>query len=136
MTSEAPTNPAARGNEPAHRLTYAELKQADARGMQQDDGGTQPDPTGYGIGVRPVSPEQAQALDIPAGRGVIIASVDGDGRAAAAGLREGDVIEEVDGSPVTSVERLRSLLHKGERPALVLVHRGDSTIFLTLERNT
>ena len=117
-------------------VTVAELKQADARGMQQDDGGTQPDPTGYGIGVRPVSPEQAQALDIPAGRGVIIASVDGDGRAAAAGLREGDVIEEVDGSPVTSVERLRSLLHKGERPALVLVHRGDSTIFLTLERNT
>jgi serine protease Do len=117
-------------------VTVAELKQADARGMQQDNGGTQPDPTGYGIGVRPVSPEQARALDIPAGRGVIIVSIDGDGRAAAAGLREGDVIEEVDGTPVTGVDSLRSLLGKGERPALLLVHRDERTVFLTLERNT
>ena len=65
-----------------------------------------------------------------------MASVSGDGKAAAAGLREGDVIEEVDGAPVTSVDTLRSLLTRGDRPALLLVHRRDATMFLTLDRTT
>ena len=116
-------------------VTIAELKQADARGERPEVGDAQPDPTGFGIGVTPIAPEQARALDIPAGRGVVIASVDDEGRAAAAGLREGDVIEEVDGTPVTGVDSLRTLLRKGERPALLLVPRGETTVFLSLDRN-
>ena len=55
-------------------------------------------------------------------------------RAANAGLREGDVIEEVDRKPVKSIEQLRSALEAGDRPALLLVHRGATTVFVTLER--
>lgn len=117
-------------------VTVAELKVADAAGTRESESPSQPDPTGFGMGVQPLTPEQARQLDIPAGRGVIVASVSADGRAAAAGLREGDVIEEVDGQPVTSVGSLRTLLGKGERPALLLVHRQQATVFLTLERTT
>lgn len=118
-------------------VTVAELKQAGAAGEREEETSpVQPDPTGFGMGVQPLTPEQARQLDIPAGRGVMIASVSADGRAAAAGLREGDVIEEVDGQPVTSVGTLRTLLGKGERPALLLVHRQQTTVFITLERTT
>ena len=88
------------------------------------------------MGVQPLTPEQARELDLPANRGVLVASVSPDGKAAAAGLREGDVIEEVDSAPVTSVDTLRAALKKGERPALLLVHRGEATVFLTIERTT
>ena len=117
-------------------VTVAELKQDGAAGEREPESPMQPDPTGFGMGVQPLTPEQARQLDIPAGRGVIVASVSADGRAAAAGLREGDVIEEVDGQPVSSVSTLRALLGKGERPALLLVHRQQATVFVTLERTT
>ena len=124
-----------RGGKPqAVTVTVGELKQAGAEAARPDEDDAAPDTTGFGMGVQPLTPEQARALDLPAGRGVLVASVTADGKAAAAGLREGDVIEEVDGAPVTSVDTLRSLLKKGDRPALLLVHRRDATLFLTLER--
>ena len=56
-------------------------------------------------------------------------------RAANAGLREGDVIEEVDRKAVKSVDELRSALDAGDGPALLLVHRGGTTVFVTLDRS-
>ncbi len=114
-------------------VTVAELKQSGERSAP-GRGDAQPDPTGFGMGVQPLTPEEARTLDIPAGRGVLVTAVNADGRAAAAGLREGDVIEEVDGTPVTGVEALRGLLQKGERPALLLVHRQQQTMYVTIER--
>jgi serine protease Do len=122
------------GKAQAFTVTVGELKQAGAEATPTASEGTAPDTTGFGMGVQPLTSEQARALDIPAGRGVLVASVAGDGKAAAAGLREGDVIEEVDGAPVSSVDALRSQLKNGEKPALLLVHRRDATLFLTLER--
>jgi serine protease Do len=63
-----------------------------------------------------------------------VAGVQPSGKAADAGLREGDVIAEVDGAPVTSVDELRAALKDGTRPALLLVHRGPVTVFVTVER--
>ena len=126
-----------RGGTPqAMTVTVGELKQAGNDAARPDANDTAPDTTGFGMGVQPLTPEQARELDLPASRGVLVASVSPEGKAAAAGLREGDVIEEVDGTPVTSVDTLRTALKKGERPALLLVHRGEATVFLTIERTT
>lgn len=116
-------------------VTVSELKSAGAarQGAGEGDEG---DPTGFGMGVQPLTPELARSLGVAPGRGVVVASLDPAGRAAAAGLREGDVIEEVDGTPVTSVDTLRTLLRKGERPALLLVHRDEATLFIAIERTT
>jgi hypothetical protein len=35
---------------------------------------------------------------------------------------------------VKSIDELRSALETGDRPALLLVHRGATTVFVTLER--
>jgi S1-C subfamily serine protease len=126
-----------RGGKPqAITVTVGELKQAGNDAARPGEDETAPDTTGFGMGVQPLTPEQARELEVPSGRGVLVASVNPDGKAAAAGLREGDVIEEVDGTPVTSVDTLRALLKKGDRPALLLVHRGEATTFLPLPRTT
>ena len=117
-------------------VTIGELKQAGNDAAQPGEDETTADTTGFGMGVQPLTPEQARQLELPSGRGVLVASVNPDGKAAAAGLREGDVIEEVDGAPVTSVDTLRALLKKGDRPALLLVHRGEATVFVSIERAT
>ncbi len=56
-----------------------------------------------------------------------------DGRAAAAGIQPGDIIEEVNRQPVKSVEDLRSALKKAtEGPTLLLINREGSDIFVTV----
>jgi serine protease Do len=72
--------------------------------------------------------------------GVIVASIDNTSAAAEAGIKEGDVITELDGQPVESPADLRRLLYAdlkvGDQIELT-VFRGDEekTISLTLTSN-
>ena len=53
-------------------------------------------------------------------------------RAADAGLRPGDVIEEVNRQPVQSVADLRAALESAaDRPLLLLVNREGNEVFVT-----
>ena len=88
----------------------------------------------FGLSVEPLTPERGRALGVRATQGVVVAAVEPGSRAAQAGLRPGDVIEQVDRKDVASVEALRSALQAGSQPALLLVHRGAATVFVTLER--
>ena len=71
---------------------------------------------------------------VPTSSGVLVSEVQPGGRAADAGLRPGDVIIEVDRHPVNSPDALRSALKERHKPALLLVQRGQATVFLTLDR--
>ncbi len=63
----------------------------------------------------------------------MISDVDPSGAAASAGLREGDVIQQVNGKSVKTPEEVRSALTAtGERPAVLLIARGNNTIFVPL----
>ena len=89
----------------------------------------------FGLNVEPLTPERARQLDVQAESGIVITGVAPDSPAARAGLRAHDVIETVDGKVVKTVEELRQALNASEdRPALVLVHRKDQTLFVTLAR--
>ena len=87
-----------------------------------------------GIAVEPLTPQLANRLEVPRDTdGVVVTDIDPDGRAAEAGLREGDVIRQVDGKAVRSASDLRAALSgKADRPALVLVQRGENTFFATV----
>jgi serine protease Do len=90
--------------------------------------------TAAGLMVEPLTPQRARQMGLDDESGLLVTRVNPDGPAAEAGVRSGDVIQQVDGRPVNSAEALRKSLARGERPALVLVRRGEQDLFLTLER--
>jgi S1-C subfamily serine protease len=68
-------------------------------------------------------------FQLPAGSGVLVISVAAGSPAAAAGLREGDVIVEFDGRPVPSIDALHKLL-TGER----IGHGSPMTVIRRTEK--
>jgi Do/DeqQ family serine protease len=88
----------------------------------------------FGLSVEPLTAQRARELGVEARTGVVIAAVAPGSRADQAGLHRGDVIELVDRQAVTSVEQVRDALAAGSGPALLLVHRGATTVFVTLDR--
>lgn len=63
---------------------------------------------GYlGVGIEEVTPDLARAFYVPAGKGALIGDVSPDGPGSKAGLRRGDVIEELDGEAVNGANDLR-----------------------------
>jgi serine protease Do len=76
-----------------------------------------PDEGGSWLGVetQEVTAEKAKELKLPAERGVVIGKVLGDSPAAKAGLKDGDVITEINGQRVEGTAQFRRMIH--ETPA-------------------
>ena len=97
---------------------------------------------GYlGIGLGPVSPSLARALDVPLGAaqvGTINEDAQGRKPAGEAGLREGDVIVSVDGHDLSDYRELISIISNKRPGAEVVVtynRNGDThTATITLGR--
>jgi Do/DeqQ family serine protease len=122
------------GKEETVDVRLAELK-AQPEAEDRDGGnGSDSEGTHFGMTVEPLTRETARQLDVQATSGVVVTRVQPGSIAADAGIRAGDVIEEVDRQPVQSADALRGALSKGSTPALLLVHRGEVTTFLTLQR--
>ena len=117
------------------RTLTAKLDELPSKMADAMPGSEGPDRTGIGLAVEPLTPEKARRLGVDADTGLLVTNVDPSGPAADAGLQRGDVIEEVEGKPVKSVAELRSELSRaGDRPALMLVRRGESSLYLTLDQ--
>jgi serine protease Do len=63
---------------------------------------------------------------------VVITDVDPASPAAAAGLKRGDVIQEVNRKPVTNTNELSSALRKSSGESLLLVNRGGNKSYVAL----
>jgi serine protease Do len=88
-----------------------------------------------GLSVQELTPELASHLGYEGARGALIAGAEAGSPAERAGLRRGDLIVEVNRTPVNSVGDLRRVLSEAEMDAavLLLVRRGDSTFFVAIE---
>jgi Do/DeqQ family serine protease len=122
------------------RKISAKLDELDAtrlaRGGRDDEGSPEAaDGTALGITVSPLTPEAASRFQLPRdAKGVLVQEVDPNGRAAEAGIRAGDIIEEVNRQPVKSVDDLRAAVKRSaDRPTLLLVNREGTTVFLTVK---
>jgi S1-C subfamily serine protease len=65
---------------------------------------------------------------LPVESGVLVISIENHSPAQQAGLREGDVIVEYDGRPITSIDDLHRLLtqhHPGVRSSLTIIRHAD-----------
>jgi serine protease Do len=103
---------------------------------QEEGGEAQPTESKLGIAVGNVTPEIADRLQIPAGKGVIVQDVKPGSFGDDVNLSRGDVILEVNKQPVNSVEefgKIQSQLKSGQ-DVVFLVRQGRGknagTIFL------
>jgi len=81
-----------------------------------------------GLSLRPLRPQerdQAGGAD-----GLVVENA--QGRAAEAGIRQGDVVLAVDGTPVQNVAQLREIIRKHDKQIALLIQRGDSRIFVPI----
>jgi serine protease Do len=82
-----------------------------------------------GVQVDELTPAIARQLDLrPDTQGVVVTAVGASSGAYAAGLRRGDVIQEVDRKPVETVSDFRTALRNAEGPSVVLLVNTRGTI--------
>jgi serine protease Do len=82
--------------------------------------------THLGMSLRPLTSDEQQQLGVQGGLYV----QDAQGRAADAGIQQGDVVLSVDGTPVKSVAQLKDLVHQHSDQVALLIQRGDARIFV------
>ena len=86
-----------------------------------------------GGSVENLNPESTKELGLPAGtQGVVVTDVRTSSPAAEAGLRRGDVIQEVNRTPVKDASDFERSLANSKEEALLLVNRNGSTLYLTV----
>ena len=100
-----------------------------------DQGG--PKESKLGLTVKSLTQDMADKLDVPAGKGVIVADVKAGSFADDVGLTRGDIILEINKAPVNSEDeynRVTSAMKSGQDVVFLVRQRGagrqDGTIFL------
>jgi serine protease Do len=81
-----------------------------------------------GMKLRPLTADERNQAGVSAG----LVVEESSGRAAEAGIQEGDVVLSVNGTPVNSVDQLRALVHSHGDQVALLIQRGDTRIFVPL----
>jgi serine protease Do len=79
-----------------------------------------------GIAVAPgrVARHLRRSVGLPEREGILVRAVEDDGPAAKAGIRDGDLIVEIAGTPVTEPDQLQELIASTPMPFEVKVVRG------------
>jgi serine protease Do len=115
----------------ALKLTVKVGEQAESREAASEGAKV---PATLGLTVEPVTPRLAREMRLRDERGVIVRDVEADSPAAETGLRAGDVIVEVNRQAVHSVADMHRQIDRQAKgtPVLMLVHRGDSSLFVAV----
>ncbi len=86
---------------------------------------------GYiGVSLQPIDDALARAFELNEAVGALVTSVDPEGAAAQAGIEEGDVILELNGTAVTAprdLSRSVAALEVGSEATLAVLRRGERT---------
>jgi S1-C subfamily serine protease len=88
-----------------------------------------------GVSVENLTPQTAREMKLaPETKGVVVAEVDPSSRAADAGIRTGDVIQQVNRQAVNSVQDFDHAMASGKKdqPTLLLVNREGNTLFVAV----
>jgi serine protease Do len=84
-----------------------------------------------GVTVDNLDAQSVRQLGLPAATtGVVVTDISPSSPLASAGLRRGDVIQEVNHQPVRNVTQFEEAIHKAGNNPLLLVNRQGSTLFL------
>jgi serine protease Do len=84
-----------------------------------------------GVTVENLNAQTGRQLGLPGTTsGVVVTDIDPSSPLASAGLRRGDVIQEVNHQPVKTVAQLEEAVRKAGNNPLLLVNRKGTTLFL------
>ncbi len=93
-------------------------------------------PQGYlGVSLRDISPEQFATLKLKEARGAEIVLVDHDAPAGKAGLREHDVVLQMNGQAIEGQDQLRRMLHDSApgKTITLLISRDGQQLTVTAQ---
>src|ERR1039457_5601289 len=113
-------------------VTIADRAKLFAARLNEDDSGNDestPKQDKFGITVRKLTPEMAEKLDMPAGKGVIVQDVKPGSFADDINLGRGDVILEINKQPVNGEDdfaKAESSLKSGQDVVFLVRPRGSS----------
>ncbi len=113
-----------------HLELTAKIRAADdGRVASADDHSGGSNAEALGLTVRPLTRDEREQAGVTGG----LVVENAEGKAAEAGIQQGDVLLGVDGKPVESVAQLRKLVeNKQNKTAALLIQRGDSRIFVPI----
>jgi serine protease Do len=111
----------------------AEVRVGELKIEEEYQQGSKAEPS-FGMILQEITPEIAQQYDLSETSGLIIVNVENNSPAAEADLRSGDIILEVDRTPVKSIAAFNRKIrqYKKGNTILFLINRDGSTRFLTL----
>ena len=91
----------------------------------------------FGLTVQELTPELAESLGTEETSGLLVTDVEQGSAAAEAGIRRGDLIQEVNRKPVNDLTEFKAALKKTEqdRNILFLIRRNKHSSFLVLKKN-
>jgi len=86
-----------------------------------------------GISVENFTPQSSRELGLPSNTtGVVVTDIKPSSPAADSGLREGDVIQEVNHQPIKDVADFNRAISKSVQNPLLLVNRQGTTLFVAV----
>jgi serine protease Do len=86
-----------------------------------------------GVSVDNLDTRTAAELKLsPSDRGVVVTQVNPSSDAASAGLRRGDVIQEVNRKPVSNVSEFESAAGRSKQETVLLVNRNGHTFYIAV----
>ncbi len=88
-----------------------------------------------GITVKELTPELSRHLGLIEKRGLVVVQVEGNSSAEEAGIRQGDIIMEIDQRPVKNIDEYSKQIRQYKKgdTILFLIKRSGSALYLTLK---
>jgi len=115
------------GNTIAKDLKVAEMEEKTVETAKAPSGKR------LGIGIQDITPEIAKALSLPDASGVVVTQVEPGSAAANAGIRQGDIIREVNRKPVKDSKSLiQSIEGSQGGSVLLLIRRGENSLYVAV----
>lgn len=88
-----------------------------------------------GMTVETLTAEKAESIGVDRKAGVVVVEVDAGGVAAEAGVRQADIILEVNRQPIRHVHEYANIVEQAaDATVLLLIERGETTLYVALQR--
>jgi len=117
------------GSKRTIKVTVGELKENRESDSRSDTSSEQ-----LGMSVREITPEIVQSLGLNDDSGILVVSVQPGSSADSAGIKKGDIIKEINRSPVATLAQFSEMLQKKQTEnILMLVKRGLTSLWIVVK---